>query len=68
MSIRKDAGRSIAASCSTPPAGGYLQTDYYQAYHAHKACGGVIGLSCWTHALRNFEKAWTTTVGEPRRR
>ncbi|MBI2794038.1 MAG: IS66 family transposase [Ignavibacteria bacterium] len=36
---------------------GYLQTDDYQAYHAHKARDGVIGLACWAHARRNFEKA-----------
>ncbi len=36
---------------------GYLQTDDYQAYHKHKARDGVIGLACWAHTRRNFEKA-----------
>jgi transposase len=36
---------------------GYLQTDDYQAYHHHKARDGVIGLACWAHTQRNFEKA-----------
>ncbi|MBI2793821.1 MAG: IS66 family transposase [Ignavibacteria bacterium] len=36
---------------------GYLQTDDYQAYHQHKARDGVIGLACWAHTRRNFEKA-----------
>jgi hypothetical protein len=57
LSIRKDAGRSIAGSCSTPTAVRYLQTDDYQAYYAQKARDGVIGLYCWTHTLRKFEKA-----------
>lgn len=36
---------------------GYLQTDDYQAYHSHKARADVIGLACWAHTRRNFEKA-----------
>lgn len=35
----------------------YLQTDDYQACHQHKAGADVIGLACWAHDRRNFEKA-----------
>ncbi|MDZ4745134.1 MAG: IS66 family transposase [bacterium] len=36
---------------------GYLQTDDYAAYHKHKERADVIGVACWAHARRNFEKA-----------
>ena len=36
---------------------GYLQTDDYQVYHQHKARDGIIGLACWAHTRRNFDKA-----------
>jgi hypothetical protein len=36
---------------------GFLQTDDYAAYHGHKARDGVVGLACWAHARRTFDKA-----------
>lgn len=39
---------------------GVLQTDDYHAYHQHKARDGVVGLACWAHARRNFDKALDT--------
>lgn len=36
---------------------GYLQSDDYQVYHQHKARADVIGVDCWAHARRNFDKA-----------
>lgn len=36
---------------------GFLQTDDYAAYHDHKARDGVVGLACWAHARRTFDKA-----------
>ena len=39
---------------------GFLQTDDYQVYHQHKARDGVVGLACWAHARRTFEKALDT--------
>jgi len=34
-----------------------LQTDDYIAYHKHKKRHDVLGVACWAHARRNFEKA-----------
>jgi len=36
---------------------GYLQTDNYAAYHKHKQRDTVVGVACWAHARRNFDKA-----------
>jgi len=36
---------------------GYLQTDDYQVYHKHKARADVIGVACWAHTRRYFDKA-----------
>jgi transposase len=38
---------------------GYLQTDGYAAYDAHKARSGIIPLSCWAHVRRKFFEART---------
>jgi len=42
---------------------GYLQTDDYAAYHKHKARADVIGVACWAHARRNFEKSLDSDPG-----
>jgi len=36
---------------------GFLQTDDYAAYHKHKQREDVVGVACWAHARRYFEKA-----------
>ncbi|WP_345231340.1 IS66 family transposase, partial [Olivibacter ginsenosidimutans] len=36
---------------------GYLQTDGYAAYDKYGKKKGIIHLSCWAHARREFEKA-----------
>jgi len=36
---------------------GLLQTDDYAAYHKYKEREDVIGVACWAHTRRNFDKA-----------
>jgi transposase len=38
---------------------GYLQTDGYVAYDAHKARADIVPLACWAHARRKFYEAQT---------
>lgn len=36
---------------------GFLQTDDYAVYHTHKQRENVVGVACWAHARRYFDKA-----------
>jgi transposase len=36
---------------------GFLQTDDYAVYDKHKQRDDIVGVACWAHARRNFDKA-----------